>query len=94
MMDGTNGVTGMTGGMGWWALLMLAAMLAGFALVAFGGIWVYRQLSDRSTHTRTIATTASTELDPAQQRLRTRYAAGDIDDDEYERRLSALTHWR
>lgn len=94
MMDGTNGVTGMTGGMGWWALPMLAAMLAGFALVAMGVIWIYRQLSDRPTHTRTMATTAPTELDPAQQQLRTRYAAGDIDDDEYERRLSALTHWR
>jgi putative membrane protein len=93
MMDGTNGVT-MTGAMGWWALPMMAAMLAGFALVAFGGIWVYRQLSDRSTHRSTMATTASTELDPAQQQLRARYAAGDIDDDEYERRLSALTHWR
>ena len=94
MMFGTNGFTGTTGGVGWWALPMLAAMLAGLAVVAFGGVWLYRQLSDRSAHRSAVANTASTGLDPAQQRLRERYAAGDIDDDEYERRLSALTHWR
>ncbi len=31
--------------------------------------------------------------DAAQSRLRERYAAGEIDDEEYERRLSALTYW-
>jgi len=29
----------------------------------------------------------------AQSRLRGRYATGEIDDEEYERRLSALTYW-
>lgn len=64
MMFGTNGFTGMTGGVGWWALPMLAAMLAGLALVAFGGVWLYRQLSDRSAHRSAVANTASTGLTP------------------------------
>lgn len=29
----------------------------------------------------------------ARDRLRERYAAGEIDDEEYERRLATLTHW-
>lgn len=90
MMFGTSG----TGGMGWWALPMFAAMLLGLALVALGGVWLYHQLTDHPAGRSPRAVGGGAALDPAQLRLRERYAAGDIDDQEYERRLSALTHWR
>ena len=37
--------------------------------------------------------TSAPASDVAQSRLRGRYATGEIDDEEYERRLSALTYW-
>lgn len=93
MMFGTNGVTAT---MGSWGMLMMVVMLAGTALAVLGGTWLHRHLSNPDTvRTPTTAPSAggAPALDPAHQRLRERYAAGDIDDEEYERRLSALNHW-
>lgn len=53
-----------------------------------GSVWFYRQLRDPQ------AAVAAADPDAARDTLRQRFAAGEIDDDEYERRLSALTHWR
>jgi len=84
---------GMMNGMGSWGLLMLLAMLAVLALAVLGGVWLYRRLNDgRPDRTATTGRSAPAS-DAAQSRLRERYAAGEIDDEEYERRLSALTYW-
>jgi len=58
------------------------------ALAVLGGIWLVRRLRDEP------AASPSLSGDAAGNKLRERYAAGEIDDEEYERRLSALTHWR
>ncbi len=86
MMNGVNG-GGMMAGMGLWGLLMLVAVLVVVGLAVVGGIWLFRRLRDEGTATPAITG------DAAGHTLRERYAAGEIDDEEYERRLSALTHW-
>lgn len=94
MMNGTSGFTDMTGATGWWGLPMMLLMLVGVVLAVIGGVWLFRQMT--GTHTRRaepLPHGGSAAQDPAYRRLRERYAAGDIDDEEYERRLSALTHW-
>ncbi len=96
MMYGTNGVTGMTDAMGSWGLLMMMVMLTAMVLAVLGGVWLYRRLANPETgrtHPPALAAGGHAGLDPAHRRLRERYAAGEIDDDEYERRLSALNHW-
>lgn len=76
---------GMMAGMGLWGLLVLLAVVA---VGVLGSVWFYRQLRDRQVGV------AAVDTDAARDTLRARYAAGEIDDEEYERRLSALTHWR
>lgn len=82
MMDGT---------MGGWGLLMMLLMVSVLVLAVVGGVYVYRRLS--GPQVASIAPSRS-EDDAALRRLRERYAAGEIDEPEFERRLSALTHWR
>ncbi len=86
MMNGVNGGA-MMAGMGLWGLLALVAVLVVLGLAVLGGIGVFRRL--REEHTGTPALSG----DAAGNTLRQRYAAGQIDDEEYERRLSARTHW-
>jgi len=69
-------------GMGLWGLLALVAVLVLLGLAVLGGLWVFRRLRDE--HTANPAITG----DAAENTLRERYAAGEIDDEEYERRLS------
>jgi len=91
--EGQSMMNGMANGMGSWGLLMLLAMLAVLALAVLGGVWLYRRLNEgRPDRTATTGRSAPAS-DAAQSRLRERYAAGEIDDEEYERRLSALTYW-
>ncbi len=78
---------GMMAGMGLWALLVIITVLAVLVLAVLGSVWLWRQV--RGGQGRT----SSTDTDAARQALRKRYAAGEIDDEEYERRLSGLT-WR
>lgn len=85
-MDGMMG-NGMMG-MGIWGFLMLLTVIALLVLGVLGSVWFYRQLNDRR------AEPVESDGDLALDRLRKRYAAGEINDEEFERRLSALTHWR
>lgn len=94
MMNGTSGSMDMTGAAGWWGLTMMLLMLVGVVLAVLGGVWLFRQVT--GAHTRRaepLTHGGSAVQDPAHRRLRERYAAGEIDDEEYERRLSALTQW-
>lgn len=84
MMDG------MMTGMGGWGLLMLLVMVSVLALLVLGGVAVYRRLS--GPRVDSIAPAGGND-DAALRRLRGRFAAGEIDEQEFESRLSALTHW-
>lgn len=75
MMDG------MMAGMGLWALLAVVTVLA--MLAVLGSVWLVRQLRHPERGSPPTG-------DTARDLLRRRYAAGELDDDEYERRLSAL----
>ncbi|MGI9003500.1 MAG: SHOCT domain-containing protein [Pseudonocardia sp.] len=83
MMDG------MMAGMGLWALVVIITVLAVLALAVLGSVWLWRRLRDDHAQ----ISTGDDDGDAARDMLRKRYAAGEIDDEEYERRLSALT-WR
>jgi uncharacterized membrane protein len=84
-------------------LLLALAMLAVLAVVVVGGVRLYHRLAAPRPHRTALphtallhtalSRTATPSGDPALIRLRERYAAGEIDDEEYERRLSALTYW-
>lgn len=86
MMDG------MMAGMGLWGLLVALTVVALLVLAVSGSMWFLRQLRDRRSADDGGSATVGT--DRARDRLRERFAAGEIDEDEFERRLSALTHWR
>jgi len=77
MMDG------MMAGMGLWELLAVVTVLAMLVLAVLGSVWLVRQL-------RRPERGSPPTGDTARDLLRRRYAAGELDDDEYERRLSAL----
>ena len=66
--------TGAMGAMGW--PLGLAVMLGFWGLLALGGVMVFRTLTGTDRH--------------AAAALARRFAAGDIDDEEYRRRLDVL----
>ncbi len=82
MMDG------MMAGMGVWALLLVVTLLAVLVLAVLGSVWLFRLLRQGGPDLD-----SAPSDDAARELLRRRYAAGEIDDEEYERRLSALT-WR
>ena len=82
MMDG------MMAGMGLWMVLVILTLLAILVLAILGSVWLVRSLqSGRTTRGGVADDSAAREV------LRRRYAAGEIDDEEFERRLAALT-WR
>lgn len=92
MMDGMmDGMMGM-GGTGLWGLLTLLTLIAALVVAVLGSVWFSRQLQSRPTSS--VPDAGGSHDDAALNRLRERFAAGDIDEDEFERRLSALTHWR
>ncbi|MGH3935684.1 MAG: SHOCT domain-containing protein [Pseudonocardiaceae bacterium] len=73
-------------GMGIWVFLVIAALLAVLVFSVLGSVWLVRRLSQEVSGSR-----VSSNSDSAHDTLRRRYAAGEIDDDEYERRLSTLS---
>ncbi len=79
---------GTMAGMGLWGLLVIVTLLAVLVLAVLGGVWLYRRMRAEQHNAGTVDT------DSARTRLRERYAAGEIDDEEYERRLSGLSTWR
>ncbi|MEU1199154.1 SHOCT domain-containing protein [Streptomyces sp. NPDC005813] len=70
------------GGWGWFA--MSAGMVLFWALIIAVAVLLFRALDRPREHTRTPA------APPAEDILRERLARGEIDEDEYRRRLSAL----
>lgn len=72
-------------GVGLWGVLLIIALLA---VLVLGGAWLFRSLRQTDSDFA-----VSGGGDPARDMLRRRYAAGEIDEEEFERRLSALT-WR
>ncbi len=83
-MDGMGNGSGafMMGWMALWGLVALALL----ALFVAGAVWLIR--SARSGNTR-LGTLGARPPD-AEEILRSRYAAGEIDEDEFLRRLSSL----
>jgi putative membrane protein len=79
MMDG-----GMMGGMmaawGIWAFLVILTLIAVLVVAVLGSVWLARQLRGGEGY----------QSASAEDVLRRRYAAGEIDDDEYRHRMSAL----
>ncbi|TWE27506.1 putative membrane protein [Prauserella muralis] len=73
-------------GMGWWMLLWVLVVLAVLVLLAVGIGWLVRALTDR--------TRSAPAEDAAELELRRRYAAGEIDCDEYFKRRDDLTQGR
>ena len=86
MMDGM--CDGMAG-MGLWGLLLVVTLLAVLVLAVLGSVWLFRHLRQGGGDNDSVPSDA----DKARELLRRRYAAGEIDDEEYERRLTAL-NWR
>jgi putative membrane protein len=82
-----------------WGIVMMVGMLSIWALVAVGVVWIVRSTrtpgvtstvpSGASTATASGSVTAS-----AEQILAERLARGDIDPEEYQTRLDALTSRR
>lgn len=68
-------------------VLFLVTVVALLVLSALGAVSVYRRLRTRQGD---VAVGGAT----ARDRLRERYVAGEIDDEEYERRLATLAHRR
>lgn len=86
MMDGGMMGGGMMAAMGIWVLLVVITLLAVLVFSVLGSVWLVRRLRQDVG-----GTPVSWNSDSAHDMLRRRYAAGEIDDDEYERRLSALS---
>lgn len=81
-----SGMTdGMMTGMVMWAVLCLLALLAVLTATALGAVWLARRLRRGSDQPEPSGGDGAREL------LRHRYAAGELNDEEYERRLAALS---
>lgn len=91
MMNGMMGI-----GMGLWMLIVVVTVLAVLVVAVLAGVWLLRRLRadrSRSEHTAGGGVADHGRQTPTSQAvdvLDHRYAAGEIDDDEYERRLSTL----
>jgi putative membrane protein len=74
-------------GMGLWGFFGFLILVAVLVLAVLGGMRLARRgrLFDNDTQT--------VSGDAARDKLRQRYAEGEIDEEEFERRLAALT-WR
>lgn len=78
--------TGMIGGIGF----MLLCSALGIALVA-GAVWLVLRTNRGAPRTRPNSRELERDEDYPSQLLRRRYAAGEIDEDEYLRRLSGIS---
>lgn len=73
----------MMGSMGLWMVLWVLLGIAVLVLVVLGIVWLVRQ-ADRSG-------SPAARRESADELLRARYAAGEIDEQEYRRRRSGLS---
>ena len=85
-MDGGMMGGGMMAAMGIWVFFMIATLLAILVFSVLGSVWLVRRLRQDVG-----GSAVSRNSDSAYDTLRQRYAAGEIDDDEYERRRSTLS---
>lgn len=79
---------GMMTGMGLWMIVWALAGVVILVLAVAGGVWVARELGQR---TRGDRERAGLPGDGPQEILRRRYAAGEIGEDDYLRRLAGLS---
>jgi putative membrane protein len=84
MMDGGM-MGGMTAAWGIWAILVILTLVAVLVVAVLASVWLVRKL--REGEHGPIPSGAS---ESAYEALRRRYANGEIDDEEYERRLAVL----
>ncbi len=86
-MDGMDGMGGMGDGMGVfmmvWMVLWGLVALAVLALAIAGSVWLIRGAGPGGNR-------QAGGVPAAEEVLRSRYAAGEIDEDEYRQRLSSL----
>jgi len=82
-------------GMGLGGLTGFLTLIAVVALAALGGVWLARRgrATGNATNSANGGDTHAVRGDAARDRLRQRYAEGELDEEEFERRLAALT-WR
>ncbi len=82
-MDGMDMDLGMGGGMMLWMLIWGLVGLALLVLAVLGIVWLVRRTDNPRAEHQTQQT--------ADEVLKRRYAAGEIDEDEYLRRRAGLT---
>jgi uncharacterized membrane protein len=88
MMDGGM-MGGMTAAWGIWAFLVILTLVAVLVVAVLASVWLVRKLRE-DEH----SPMASGIGESAYEALRRRYATGEIDDEEYERRLAVLNRRR
>jgi putative membrane protein len=71
---------------GWGYAFMVLNSIVFWALLVGAGLLLYRAIRGSGSH----RDTAATEPPPAERILAERYARGEIDEDEYQRRLGTL----
>ncbi len=86
MMDGATMGGGMMAAMGIWAFVVIATVAAVLVAAVLGSVWLVRRLRPDGGNPAVIRDGAD-----AAEILRQCYAAGEIDDDEYQRRRSTLS---
>ena len=84
MMDGGM-MGGMTAAWGLWAFLVILTLVAVLVVAVLASVWLVRKLREDEHSPRAAGVGES-----AYEALRRRYATGEIDEEEYERRLAVL----
>lgn len=89
MHDMMGGGMGNMMGMGAWMVLWLLVGLALLGLAVAGIVWLVRRAGSGSG-----ASHSTWQRESPEDVLRRRYAAGEIDEEEFARRMSVLTDGR
>ncbi len=76
------------GGMGWWMLVPGLLGLGLLVLLIVGTVWLVRGATSSS-----VGTVRAPGAETPEELLRRRYAAGEIAEDEFLRRMSGLSGW-
>lgn len=75
---------------GWGLVAMSISMILFWAVVIAALVLLFRAFGRPREHTRPASSTAPTPTPTPEQILAERFARGEIDDEEYRRRLSVL----